>query len=86
MLGIPCIVMREADRHRLGELIDGDPGAEVIIDIERMQIVCANGTFDVTMKDSARKAFLAGTYDPLDNLLASMDSIKATAERLGYAS
>lgn len=85
-LGIPCIVMQEADRHRLRELIGSDPDAEVIIDIEDMKVVCTNETFEVTMKDSAREAFLAGTYDPLDNLLASMDSIKATAERLGYAS
>jgi len=84
-LGIPCIVMQETDRHRLAELIDDDPDAEVIIDIEDMKVVCASETFDVTVKDSARMAFLAGTYDPLDNLLASMDSIKATAERLGYA-
>jgi len=83
-LGIPCIVMQEADRQRLGELIDDDPNAKVVIDIEAMKVVCADSDFDVTMKDSAREAFLAGTYDPLDNLLASMDSIKATAERLGY--
>ena len=83
-LGIPCIVMQEVDRDRLGELIDDDPNAEVMIDIEAMKVVCANNSIDVTMKDSAREAFLAGTYDPLDNLLASMDSIKATAERLGY--
>ena len=83
-LGIPCIVMRQTDRHRLGELIDGDPQTEIIIDIENMKVACADETFDLTMKDSARVAFLAGTYDPLDNLLASMDSIKATALRLGY--
>jgi len=85
-LGLPCIVMQKADRQRLAELIDGDPDAEVIIDIERLKVVCAGNRFDVTMKASAREAFLAGTYDPLDNLLASMDSIKATAVRLGYAS
>ena len=84
-LGIPCIVMRETDRNRLGKLIDGNPDAEIIIDIEDMKVVCANETFDVTMKVSAREAFLTGTYDPLDNLLASMNDIKATAERLGYA-
>ena len=84
-LGIPCIVMNQADRHRLGELIDADPDAEVIIDVENMKVVCADETFDLTMKDSARVAFLAGTYDPLDNLLASMESIEATAVRLGYS-
>ncbi len=85
-LGIPCIVMQEAERHLLGDLIDADPAAEVTIDIEGMRVTCLDENFDVTMKDSAREAFLAGTYDPLDNLLASMDSISATAERLGYKS
>lgn len=85
-LGIPCVVMQQTDRHRLGQLIDDDPNLDVSIDIEAMEVVCGNETFEVTMKDSARMAFLAGTYDPLDNLLASMDSIRATAERLGYTS
>ncbi len=84
-LGIPCIIMQETARHRLGELIDGDADAKITIDIEGMKVVCADNHFDMTMKDSAREAFLAGTYDPLDNLLASMDSVKAAAERLGYA-
>ena len=84
-LGIPCIVMQENDRHRLAKLIDVDSQSEVVIDIEAMKVSCADESFDMTMKDSAREAFLAGTYDPLDNLLASMDAVKATAERLGYA-
>ena len=84
-LGIPCIVMQDTDRARLGELLAGDPAAEVTIDIEARRVARAGETFDVTMKDSAREAFLAGSYDPLDNLLASMDGIRATAERLGYA-
>ena len=84
-LGIPCIVMHETNRHRLGDLIDGDPGAELVVDLEDMKACCAGESFDVMMKDSTRAAFLAGTYDPLDSLLASMDSIKKTAERIGYA-
>ncbi|MBT8086606.1 MAG: 3-isopropylmalate dehydratase small subunit [Gammaproteobacteria bacterium] len=83
-LGIPCIVMQEADRRRLGELIDADAAAEITIDIENMTVACGSETFDVRMKESAREAFLAGTYDPLDNLLASMSSIRAAAARLGY--
>lgn len=83
-LGIPCIVMQDGDRRRLGELVDNDPGVELGIDIEAMTISCAQEQFDITMKESTREAFLAGTYDPLDELLASVDDIKATAERLGY--
>lgn len=84
-LGIPCVVMQEADRQRLGELIDGDAEAEVVINVRDQTVSCAEHTFDVTIKESAREALLAGTFDPLDKLLASMDSIQATAERLGYA-
>lgn len=84
-LGIPCVIMQEADRQRLGELIDADAGAEVVINVHDQTVACADETFDVAIKESAREAFLAGTFDPLNNLLASMDSIKATAGRLGYS-
>jgi len=84
-LGIPCITMKKADRDKMAALIEDDPIAEVIIDIGDLKVVCANHVFDVTMKESAREAFLAATYDPLDTLLASRASIDETARRLGYA-
>lgn len=83
-LGIPCIIMRADDRQRLSEIVDGGPDTEIGIDIDAMTITCGNESFDVSMKDSARQAFLAGTYDPLDKLLASKAGTRATAERLGY--
>ena len=83
-LGIPCIIMQTGDRQRLADLVDSDPKSEVGIDINAMPLTCGNQTFDISMKDSARQAFLAGTYDPLDKLLASKAGIRATAERLGY--
>lgn len=84
-LGIPCVVMDKDSRERLGELIDGDPDAEVVIDIEALKVICANNVFDISMKDSAREAFLAATYDPLDTLLAQKQQIDDAARRLGYA-
>ncbi len=84
-LGIPCVMMQKADRTRLGELIAADPEADVVIDVENLKVICANTIFDVTMKESAREAFLAATYDPLDTLLAQRRGIDETAKRLGYA-
>ena len=84
-LGIPCIVMQKPDRERLAAIIEEDPEAEVIVDIEALKVICANNMFDISMKESAREAFLAATYDPLDTLLASRDRIDVTAKRLGYA-
>jgi hypothetical protein len=57
----------------------------VVIDLERMQVVCANQVYPVTMKPSTREAFLAGRTDPLDDLLSARPAIDAVANRLGYA-
>jgi 3-isopropylmalate/(R)-2-methylmalate dehydratase small subunit len=84
-LGIPCVVMEKAGREKLGQLLEEDPDADVIIDIEGLKVICANNIFDVSMKESTRQAFLAATYDPLDTLLVAKDKIADTATRLGYA-
>ena len=83
-LGIPCIIMQTGDRQRLAQLVDSNPDTEVGIDIDAMTLTCGHETFKLSMKDSARQAFLAGTFDPLDRLLATTADIRATAERLGY--
>ena len=55
------------------------------IDIEQLQLICANKVFPISMKDSVREAFLDATYDPLDTLLASQDDVNAVAAKLGYS-
>jgi 3-isopropylmalate/(R)-2-methylmalate dehydratase small subunit len=84
-LGIPCIVMQSEERQKLVSLVQTDHEAEIIIDIEALKVICANNVFNITMKESAREAFLSASYDPLDNLLAASDEIAATATKLGYA-
>ncbi len=85
ILGIPCVMMEKNYREKLVQLIDSDPDAEIIIDLEALKVICANNIFDITMKESAREAFLAATYDPLDDLLTAVKEIDETAARLGYA-
>jgi len=84
-LGIPCVVMQKDDRQKLTDSIALDPEAEVIVDLEGLKVICANNSYDISMKESAREALLAATYDPLDTLLVAKDKIDATARRLGYA-
>lgn len=85
-LGIPCVMMEKTARVKLVQLIDSDPEAGIIIDLEGLKVICANNIFDITMKESAREAFLAATYDPLDNLLSATAEVAETAARLGYGS
>ena len=84
-LGIPCVVMATQERRKLAELIAADPDAELIIDIEALQVICANNIFTITMKTSAREALLSANYDPLDTLMRTLDKVDQTAQRLGYA-
>ena len=84
-LGIPCVVMQAKDRQKLVSLIQSDPSSDVIVDIEDLKVICANNIFEISMKDSARRAFLAASYDPLDTLLQSRDAVAEIAKRLGYA-
>lgn len=84
-LGIPCVMMEKASREKLVQLIDSDLEAEIIIDLEALKVICANNSFDITMKESARQAFLSASYDPLDDLLISTSEIADIATKLGYA-
>ena len=83
-LGIPCVVMAAEDRTDLAANVEVNPEAELIVDLESMQVFCANSFYPVTMKESAREALLSATYDPLDNLLTAKETIRQTAEKLGY--
>lgn len=84
-LGIPCVALQKADRARVAAMIEADPAVEIVIDIDTLKLVCANNIFSISMRESARQAFLSATYDPLDTLLASRSRVDETAKRLGYA-
>jgi 3-isopropylmalate/(R)-2-methylmalate dehydratase small subunit len=84
-LGVPCVVMASAERKELAELVGVDPTLDIIIDLEGLQVICANKVFKISMKNSVREAFLNATYDPLDTLLAGRDAIDVVATRLGYS-
>lgn len=84
-LGIPCVTMVKTDREMIAKIIANDPDTDMIVDIEGLKVICGNHVFNVEMKDSAREAFLAASYDPLDTLLVAKSAVEETAKRLGYA-
>ena len=83
-LGIPCVAMGEAERSRLAAAIQAAPEEELLLDLESQQVVFANAVFPIAIKDSARQAFLAATYDPLDELLAGAPEVRQRAAALGH--
>jgi 3-isopropylmalate/(R)-2-methylmalate dehydratase small subunit len=81
-LGIPCLQMAKAPRAELAALVQKAPEEPLLIDLESMQIMFLNQSFAFSMKPSTREAFLAGTFDPLDELLAQRDAVAAVDARL----
>ena len=84
-LGIPCLVMPAEQRGLLAGLVQQNPDAEFLIDIEQCTLIFANQSFSFLMKESAREAFLTGRFDPLNELLLGQSKIRSVAEKLGYA-
>lgn len=83
-LGIPCLVVADDDRKRLIRDVQENPDEELICDIENLQVTFANNIYKAQMKASAREAFLAAAYDPLDTLLAGADDVRKVAAALDY--
>jgi 3-isopropylmalate/(R)-2-methylmalate dehydratase small subunit len=84
-LGIPCVVMDQTSRTKLAADVEKNPDSEIVIDLESMRVICANSIYPIEMKASTREAFLASTFDPLDDLLSAKNEISAAAKRLGYS-
>jgi len=83
-LGIPCLIMAKDARSKLVALVAENPQEELFFDIETLQISLLNQTFDFTMKESVREAFLSSSYDPLDELLKNTAAVSEVASSLGY--
>ena len=85
LLGIPCVSMPDAARAELAKLVETSPKTKLAINLKTMEVSAAGRTFKIAIKDSARKALINGTYDPLFELLEAKDLVRRVAERLGYA-
>ncbi len=83
-LGIPCA---EATAEQLAEMaatIDADPNTEVTLDVALGTLTVGDKAFEVTIRESAQDALLAGRWDPIAELLEADDAIAQTAARLPY--
>ena len=83
-LGMPCA---EATAEQLAEMaatIDADPNTEVTLDVALGTLTVGDKAFEVTIRESAQDALLAGRWDPIAELLEADDAIAQTAARLPY--
>lgn len=85
-LGIPCLRAARADLDRLGAALVANPQAEVVVDLDALQVRSGDISFPVTTLDSARSSLVSGNWDFLGQLLDGADQARETASRLPYLS
>ncbi|MEM8866981.1 MAG: 3-isopropylmalate dehydratase small subunit [Verrucomicrobiota bacterium] len=83
-LGVVCVTASEVDRAALAQAIEQNPEIEVTIDVEALKVTFGDQSIDCAIKSGARDSLLAGSYDPLDELLGGADEVTAVAQGLSY--
>jgi 3-isopropylmalate/(R)-2-methylmalate dehydratase small subunit len=88
-MGIPAVRVAHEPIQRLMELVEGDPGLEIVIDLgaRRVQVGGASipgGSFALQMPEGDRQSLISGDWDTTSVLLANLEAIRRTAAKLPY--
>ncbi len=83
-LGVPCVRAARADLERLGAELIANPQAEVVVDLEALEVRCGKIQFAVTTLESARSSLTSGNWDFLGQLLDGAGEARNTAGQLPY--
>jgi 3-isopropylmalate/(R)-2-methylmalate dehydratase small subunit len=88
-LGIPCLTADPRHIQQLQEAIALDPGAELFVDLEAMEVVlesefAGGDRWPVTLEPGPRRMLLSGQWNGTAQLVAHDAELRATAGRLPY--
>ncbi len=84
-LGLPCVTLSADDLRRLSARIEEAPQTLITVDLEAGTVTAgADLVLPLSMKPAARDALVAGSWDPIAQLLEGKDAIEQTALRLPY--
>ncbi len=84
-LGIPCVMLSEGDLTRFAEIVQRDPGAKIVIDLDKATVSGGGHTAAFQMKGGAREALMKGDWDAIGPLLDGLPQVRALASKLAYA-
>ncbi len=83
-LGIPCVVLDEAEIGQLQDAADADPGAEISIDLKAGTVSAGDLSFSAGMPEAVRESLISGRWDALGELLGAPDRTQSVHDRLPY--
>ena len=85
-MGIPCVTADAAMVKQLQAALTANPQVEVTVDLEAMQVKCADFSAPISMGEGPRQMMTTGTWDACGQLVARSNDIRATAQTLPYLS
>jgi 3-isopropylmalate/(R)-2-methylmalate dehydratase small subunit len=83
-LGIPAVTASRADLERLAAAVEASPEAEVVLDVEKLQMRCGEMTIACHMPDATRESLVSGQWDFLGQLLDGERGVERTAAKIPY--
>jgi 3-isopropylmalate/(R)-2-methylmalate dehydratase small subunit len=84
MLGIPCLVITQADLEWLQKAIERAPKDTVHVDVEKQEVRFGDRVITARIPDGPRNQLVQGTWDSTAVLLEAGETIEATAKKLPY--
>jgi 3-isopropylmalate/(R)-2-methylmalate dehydratase small subunit len=84
MLGIPCLVVSQADVEWLEKAVARSPRELVTVDVEKQEVRFGDRVIKATIPDGPRNQLVGGTWDSTAVLLEAGAAIEATAAKLPY--
>ena len=83
-MGIPCLVLSEADATALIAAVEDDPAHEMTVDVDARTVAYRGRTYPASIPDGARTQLLKGTWDATRILVDALPKVKETAAKLPY--
>tara|TARA_B100000029_G_scaffold292581_1_gene286069 strand:+ start:680 stop:1288 length:609 start_codon:yes stop_codon:yes gene_type:complete len=83
-LAIPCFTADHETCAKLQDTIEGDPAAELSIDVATATITADGETIQLQIQPGAQGQYLDGSWDARAGLLENLDKVREVAGRLEY--
>jgi 3-isopropylmalate/(R)-2-methylmalate dehydratase small subunit len=82
--GVPCLTANHEDVKKLQTLLEKDPQAAIVVDLETMTIRTQSFEIPVQINEGARKMLTSGTWDSCGQLVQNIENVHSTAHQLPY--
>ncbi len=84
VLGMPCPAASADTLNALMTAVEQDPSTEIVVDLSTMRVTANGQSYELSLPQAAREAFLDGSWDATGLLVERFEEVQAVASRLPY--